>query len=81
MMTNTYKPFSGRVERSIGAFTEEDCCIGHGAMIVVPMFKGMTNYQVNVILVSVIQNFNGTNFSVQLPIQGMSRDLRASGPI
>jgi len=81
MMTNTYKPFVGGVERSVEIFTEEYRSDGHRVMIVAPRFKGIPKDEPDVIRVPAIQNFNGTDFSVQLPIPGvLSNALRGFQP-
>jgi len=81
MMTNTYKPFVGGVERSVEIFTEEYRNDGHRVIIVAPQFKGIPKDEFDVIRVPAIQNFNGTDFSVQLPIPGvLSRALKGFQP-
>lgn len=71
MMTNTYKPFVGGVERSVETFTEEYRKNGHDVMIVAPTFEHMPEDEYGVIRVPAIQNFNGTDFSVRLPVPGI----------
>jgi len=81
MMTNTYKPFVGGVERSVEVFTEEYRGDGHRVIIVAPRFKGMPDHEPDIIRVPAIQNFNGTDFSVQLPIPGvLTRALKGFVP-
>lgn len=69
IMTNTYKPLVGGLERSVSSFTKEFREAGHRVIIVAPEFPDMQPEK-DVIRVPAIKNFNGTDFSVQLPIQG-----------
>ena len=71
MITNTYLPFIGGVERSVKIFTEEYRRMGHKVIIVAPSFENMPTDETDVIRVPALQNFNGTDFSVQLPIPGI----------
>ncbi|UJS18881.1 MAG: glycosyltransferase [Candidatus Jettenia sp.] len=81
MMTNTYKPFIGGVERSVEMFTNEYRKRGHRVVIVAPTFRNMPREEKDVIRVPAIQNFNETDFSVQLPIPGIfSEQLKAFQP-
>ncbi|MFW6147641.1 MAG: glycosyltransferase [Thermodesulfobacteriota bacterium] len=81
MMTNTYKPFVGGVERSVEVFTEAYRKQGHRVIIVAPTFKNIPDNESDIIRVPAIQNFNGTDFSVQLPIPGvLSKALRGFKP-
>jgi len=70
MMTNTYKPILGGLEKSIEIFTNELRAAGHDVVIVAPEFQGMETEE-GVIRIPAIQNFNGSDFSVQLPIPGI----------
>jgi len=69
MMTNTYKPLVGGLEKSVSSFTNEFRALGHRVMIVAPEFSDMEPEE-DVIRVPAMQNFNGTDFSVQMPVQG-----------
>ena len=71
MMTNTYTPFVGGVERSVETFTEEYEQRGHRVVIVAPTFEDMPEHEEGVIRIPAIQHFNGTDFSVRLPIPGI----------
>ncbi len=71
MITNTYLPFIGGVERSVKIFTEEYRKLGHKVIIVAPSFENMPENETDVIRVPALQHFNGTDFSVQLPIPGI----------
>ncbi|MFH0924611.1 MAG: glycosyltransferase [bacterium] len=68
MMTNTFTPFVGGVERSVELFTNEYRKLGHRVIIIAPSFENMPENEVDVIRVPAIQHFNGTDFSLALPI-------------
>src|SRR3989338_6376937 len=70
MMSNAYTPILGGLEKSIQTFTEEYRKRGHRVVIVAPVFEGMPSVELDVIRVPAVQHFNGTDFSVQLPIPG-----------
>jgi glycosyltransferase involved in cell wall biosynthesis len=71
MMTNTYSPFVGGVEKSISSFSEEFRRRGHRVLVVTPYHSGVSPEERDVIRLPAIQHFNGTDFSVQLPIPGL----------
>lgn len=71
MMTNTYLPFVGGVERSVETYTEEYRKRGHRVIIVAPSYEGSPVHEEDVVRVPAIQHFNGTDFSVQLPVPGV----------
>ncbi|MBD3315957.1 MAG: glycosyltransferase [Chitinivibrionales bacterium] len=75
MMSNTYKPFVGGVERSIDTFTEELQARGHRVLIVAPKFEGAAKSEGNIIRIPAIQQFNGTDFSVPLPVPGILSEV------
>ncbi|MFG0330722.1 MAG: glycosyltransferase [Phycisphaerales bacterium] len=71
MMTNTYLPHVGGVARSVSSFTEEFRRQGHDTLVVAPTFDGAhDDDDSGVVRVPAIQNFNGSDFSVRLPIAG-----------
>ncbi len=70
MMTNTYIPHVGGVARSVEAFTTEIRNRGHQVLVVAPEFENMPSAETDVIRLPAIQNFNGTDFSVVIPIPG-----------
>jgi glycosyltransferase involved in cell wall biosynthesis len=81
MMTNTYTPLLGGLERSIKTFAETFRRTGHRVLIVAPTFKNMPEREQGVIRVPSIQNFRGTDFSVRLPIPGiLSKRLKRFRP-
>ncbi len=69
MMTNTYKPLLGGLERSVENFTKEYRKAGHDVRIVAPEYPDMKPEE-GVIRIPAIQKFNGSDFSVELPIPG-----------
>ena len=71
MMTNTYLPHVGGVARSIEAFTSEYRNRGHQVLVVAPTFENLPETEKYVIRIPAIQRFNGTDFSVVLPIPGI----------
>jgi 1,2-diacylglycerol 3-alpha-glucosyltransferase len=71
MMTNTYLPHVGGVARSVSTFAEEYTKRGHDVLVVAPAFEGNPlpkKAEAMVERVPAIQNFNGSDFSVRLPI-------------
>lgn len=70
MLTNTYLPHVGGVARSVETFRREYRRRGHQVLIVAPAFNGTRQDEADVIRVPAIQNFNGSDFSVRLPIPG-----------
>ena len=73
MMTNTFTPHVGGVARSVSAFTEEYRKRGHRVIVVAPEFENQPEEELDVIRMPAIQNFNGSDFSVVLPIPGFLR--------
>lgn len=71
MITNTYTPHVGGVARSVAAFTEAYRRLGHEVLVVAPEFPGMPAHETGVVRIPAIQNFNGTDFSVVLPVSGL----------
>src|SRR5262245_52913321 len=70
MMTNTYKPLVGGLEKSVESFAHEFRALGHRVIIVVPEYQGMPTED-DLIRIPAVQHFNGSDFSVQLPIPGV----------
>jgi 1,2-diacylglycerol 3-alpha-glucosyltransferase len=73
MMTNTYKPLLGGLEKSVEAFANEFRNVGHRVIIVAPDYSGMEPEE-DLIRIPAVQNFNGSDFSLQLPIPGVLAD-------
>ena len=68
MMTNTYLPHIGGVARSVEAFSRYYQEHGHKILIIAPEFPQMPINEENVVRIPAIQHFNGSDFSVVLPI-------------
>ena len=84
MFTNTYLPHVGGVARSVSAFTEGLRKLGHRVLVVAPVFKGSSRSgetEEGVLRVPAIQNFNGSDFSVRLPLPFLIDDrVKAFNP-
>jgi 1,2-diacylglycerol 3-alpha-glucosyltransferase len=70
MMTNTYKPILGGLEKSVEAFSHEFRRLGHRTIIVAPEYEGMPPEE-DVIRIPAVQKVRGSDFSVHLPIPGI----------
>jgi 1,2-diacylglycerol 3-alpha-glucosyltransferase len=81
MMTNTYLPHVGGVARSTSTFAEEYRKMKHKVLVVAPEFEGppLSKRAAAIVeRISAIQNFNGSDFSVRLPLAtGLSDRLDA----
>jgi len=76
MFTNTYLPHIGGVARSVKTLETAYRKLGHEVRVIAPEFKGAEETP-NVLRVPAIQNFNGSDFSVQLPVPNIIRDFMA----
>jgi 1,2-diacylglycerol 3-alpha-glucosyltransferase len=74
MFTNTYLPHVGGVAKSVETLSTECRKLGHQVKIVAPEFNGC-EYDDNVLRVPAIRNFNGSNFSVRLPMPALIRNF------
>ena len=81
MMTNTYLPHVGGVARSTSTFAEEYRKLKHKVLVVAPEFEGkpLSKHAAAIVeRVPAIQKFNGSDFSVRLPLAaGLSDRLDA----
>ncbi|MFT4993832.1 MAG: 1,2-diacylglycerol 3-alpha-glucosyltransferase [Paraglaciecola sp.] len=68
MMTNTYLPHIGGVARSVEAFSRYYREQGHKVLIIAPEFPQTPVNEKDVIRIPAIERFNGSDFSVVLPI-------------
>jgi len=70
MFTNTYLPHVGGVARSVSFFAEDLRRMGHRVLIVAPTFPNDEAHaeENEVLRVPAMQNFNGSDFSVRIPI-------------
>jgi 1,2-diacylglycerol 3-alpha-glucosyltransferase len=77
MMTNTYLPHVGGVARSVSTFANEYLKRRHEVLVVAPEFEGKALTQRAAAIVervAAIQNFNGSDFSVRLPLAAALSD-------
>jgi glycosyltransferase involved in cell wall biosynthesis len=68
MMTNTYLPHVGGVAQSVHRFAEAYQRKGHETLVVAPEFPGAEESEDMVVRVPAVQNFNGSDFSVMVPV-------------
>jgi glycosyltransferase involved in cell wall biosynthesis len=68
MLTNTFAPHVGGVARSVEAFARQYREKGHNVKVIAPEFPGMIANEKDVIRVPAYRRFNGSDFSVRLPI-------------
>lgn len=81
MMTNTYWPHVGGVAKSVAAFTRCYRARGHSVLVVAPDFPGAPEDEPDVVRIPAIQNFNGSDFSVVLPVPvHLERAVREFAP-
>jgi glycosyltransferase involved in cell wall biosynthesis len=71
MMSNVYTPFVGGVRRSVETLTSELRKKGHRVLIVTPDFEKEPPDEPDVIRVPAIHHYNGSEFSVQIPLPGL----------
>jgi glycosyltransferase involved in cell wall biosynthesis len=74
MMTNTYLPHVGGVARSVAAFSDALRERGHEVWVVAPESQQMPPTEKHVIRVPAIQKFNGSDFSVVIPSDGLLQE-------
>lgn len=74
MFTNTFAPHVGGVARSVEAFAREFRRRGHRVLVVAPEFENMPAEEHDVIRISALQHFNGSDFSVVLATPAGLRD-------
>jgi glycosyltransferase involved in cell wall biosynthesis len=75
MFTNTFTPHVGGVARSVEQFAAEYRRQGHAVLIVAPEFSPPVEDETDVVRIPAIQNFNGSDFSVAVPIPGYLNGL------
>ncbi len=68
MMTNTYLPHVGGVAQSVARFVRAYRERGHQVLVVAPEFEGAPEDEEGVVRVPALQHFNGSDFSVVLPV-------------
>jgi glycosyltransferase involved in cell wall biosynthesis len=74
MFTNDYEPVIGGVARSISTFSEDLRRLGHNVLVVTLTFPGAEVSEENVFRLPSIQEVNGTQFSIRLPVPVGLRD-------
>jgi 1,2-diacylglycerol 3-alpha-glucosyltransferase len=74
MFTNTYLPHVGGVAKSVETLSTECRKLGHEVKIVAPEFDG-SEHDDDVLRVPAIRNFNGSNFSVRVPMPALIRNF------
>ncbi|MDH3771224.1 MAG: glycosyltransferase, partial [Nitrospirota bacterium] len=74
MLTNTYIPHVGGVARSVEAFARHYRRLGHRVLVVAPVFEDQPKDETDVVRIPAIQHFNGSDFSVVLPVSGLLTD-------
>ncbi len=80
IMSNTYKPILGGLEKSIENFARGFRQHGHRVIIVAPEYPKMKPEK-DVVRIPAVENFIGTNFSLQLPLPGvLAEALRGFQP-
>lgn len=81
MVTNTFTPHVGGVARSVQQFSKEYRRAGHQVFTVAPVFPDVLESEAYVARIPAVQNFNGTDFSVPVPIPGfLWQDIGAFEP-
>ncbi len=70
MLTNTFMPYVGGVARSVQRFVDEYRRLGHRVMVAAPLYKNTPKTEIDVVRFPAIQHFNGTEFSLPMPLPG-----------
>jgi glycosyltransferase involved in cell wall biosynthesis len=68
MVTNTFTPHVGGVARSVQGFTSAFRARGHRVLVLAPVFPGMPAQETDVVRIPAVQRFNGSDFSVPVPV-------------
>ncbi len=68
LATNTYPPHPGEVACSVERFARVFREKGHRVLVLAPEDKDAPDNETDVLRIPAIQNFNGSDFSVRLPI-------------
>lgn len=74
LFTNTYLPHVGGVARSVSTLEQACRARGHEVRVVAPEFEH-AEPSPHVLRVPAIQHFNGSDFSVRLPVPNIVRDF------
>ncbi len=70
MLTNTFLPMVGGVSRSVAWFSQTFRETGHRVLVIAPQFDGVATDEAGVFRIPAIRNFNGSDFSIGLPLPG-----------
>lgn len=70
MFTNTYRPIVGGVSESVQRLKAGLQAEGHGVLVVAPKLEGQPHHEPDVVRVAAVQHFNGSDFSLPVPIPG-----------
>ncbi|TKB27442.1 glycosyltransferase family 4 protein [Desulfopila sp. IMCC35006] len=68
MFTNTFTPHVGGVARSVQGLVDELRRLGHHVLVVAPRFEGVDENENGVLRIPAVQNFNGSDFSLPMPV-------------
>lgn len=71
MCTNTFPPHVGGVARSVAELAAACRARGHRVLVAAPTFADMPETEEDVVRFPAIQHFNGSDFSVPLPVPGV----------
>jgi len=73
-LTNTFRPHVGGVARSVETLTDQCRARGHEVLVVAPSFRGDVHERdPGILRVPALQNFNGSDFSVRVPLPRLVR--------
>lgn len=74
MFTNTYLPIVGGVSESVQRLKRQLQAVGHRVLVVAPRLQGQPEHEDDVVRVAAVQHFNGSDFSLPVPIAGQLYD-------
>ncbi|MBY5967428.1 glycosyltransferase [Halomonas denitrificans] len=74
MFTNTYAPIVGGVSESVQRLKSQLQDAGHAVLVVAPRLEGQPDNEPDVVRVAAVQQFNGSDFSLPVPIPGQLFD-------
>ncbi|MBB3139209.1 glycosyltransferase [Halomonas organivorans] len=74
MFTNTYLPIVGGVSESVQRLKRQLQAAGHNVLVVAPRLEGQPDFEADVVRVAAVQHFNGSDFSLPVPIPGQLYD-------
>ncbi len=74
MFTNTYLPIVGGVSESVQRLKRCLQAAGHRVLVVAPRLEGQPREERDVVRVAAVQHFNGSDFSLPVPIPGQLHD-------